>query len=54
MNSVAEVEQNVGAVQGDGLSQAETRLLQIYAGAAEHSGGKYLPEKYQWLEEWKA
>jgi len=54
MNSIAEVEENVGAVQGDGLSQAEAQLLQIYADAAEKSGGKYLPEKYQWLEEWKA
>jgi len=53
MNSIGEVEENVGALRDDGMSQAEIQLLQIYADAAEQSNGKYLPEKYQWLENWK-
>ncbi len=54
MNSIEEVVENVGATQGDGLSEMDIRLLQIYAQAAEQSQGDYLPEKYKWLEEWKA
>ena len=54
MNSIAEVEENVGAVQSSGMSRAEIELLDIYAEAAEQSGGKYLPEEYRWLEQWKA
>ncbi len=54
MNSIDEVVENVGATQGDGLSEMDIRLLQIYAQAADESQGDYLPEKYKWLEEWKA
>ena len=54
MNSIAEVEENVGATQGEGMSRAEFQLLQLHVDAAEESGGKYLPEKYRWLEQWKA
>ena len=54
MNSVEEVMENAGAVQGEGMSRAEFKLLQIYIEAAEQSGGNYLPEKYRWLEQWKA
>lgn len=53
MNSIAEVVENVGAVQGNGLSEPEGQCLQIYNEAAEQSGGKYLPEEYTWLEKWK-
>jgi hypothetical protein len=53
MNSIAEVEKNVGAVHEDGLSRGEMELLQIYSDAAEQTDGRYLPEKYQWLEGWK-
>jgi aryl-alcohol dehydrogenase-like predicted oxidoreductase len=54
MNSIQEVEENFGATQGDGMSKAELQLLKIYFDAAEQSGGAYLPEKYRWLEKWKA
>jgi len=54
MKSIEEVMDNVAAVQGEEMSRAEFQLLQIYADAAEQSGGNYLPEKYRWLEQWKA
>lgn len=54
MNSLNEVVENVGAVQGDGMSQAETELLQLWAEAAERAQGAYLPAKYSWLEQWTA
>lgn len=54
MNSIAEVVQNVGAVQGGGLSAPQGQYLEIYDEAAEQSGGAYLPEEYRWLEHWKA
>ena len=53
MNSIAEVDENVGAAQGSGLSEAEARCLQRINDAAEKTGGSYLPSKYQWLEELK-
>ena len=54
MNSIGEVVENAGAAQGDGLSAADIELLQLYADAAEQAQGIYLPDKYQWLEEWRA
>ena len=54
MNSIDEVVENVGAVQGNGLSRAETKILQLWAEAAERAQGAYLPEEYAWLENWKA
>lgn len=54
MNSVNEVVENTGAVQGEGMSRAETELLQLWAEAAERAEGAYLPAKYAWLEQWKA
>ncbi len=53
MNSIAEVVDNVRAVQGNGLSEPEGQCLQIYNEAAEQSGETYLPEEYTWLEKWK-
>ena len=55
MNSIDEVVENCAASGGDGFSQIDAKLLQIYADAAEESKGEYLPEHYRWLEEgWKA
>lgn len=55
MNSLNEVVENTGVVQGEGrMSRAETELLQLWAEAAERAQGAYLPEKYAWLEQWKA
>jgi aryl-alcohol dehydrogenase-like predicted oxidoreductase len=53
MNSIAEVVENVGAVPGNGLSESEGQCLQLYNEAAEQSEGRYLPEEYRWLEQWK-
>ena len=53
MNSVAEVDENAGAVRGSGLSEVEARCLQRINEAAENTGGSYLPSEYQWLEELK-
>ena len=53
MNSINEVVENVGAVQGEGMSQVETELLQLWAEAAERAEGAYLPAKYAWLEQWR-
>jgi aryl-alcohol dehydrogenase-like predicted oxidoreductase len=53
MNSMAEVEENVEALQGKGLSENEARCLQLYNEAAEQSEGEYLPQDYRWLEQWK-
>lgn len=54
MNSIDEVVENVGAAQGEGMSRAETELLQLWAEAAEAAEGAYLPARYTWLEQWKA
>lgn len=54
MNSVAEVVENAGAAQGEGLSRSDTELLQLWAEAAERAEGTYLPAEYSWLEQWKA
>ena len=54
MNSLDEVEENAGAVQGDGFSAADIHGLQLWAETAEQARGAYLPQKYKWLEEWKA
>ena len=53
MNSIAQIEENVGALQGKGLSATEARWLQLYNEAAEKSEGSYLPRDYRWLEQWK-
>lgn len=54
MNSIGEVVENAAASQGEGMSEAEGRLLQLYADAAEQARGAYLPKGYAWLEQWKA
>ena len=54
MNSIAEVVQNVAAVQGGGLSAPQGQLLEIYDEAADQSAGAYLPEVYRWLEQWRS
>ena len=54
MNSLDEVAENIGAVRGEGLSRAETELLQQWSEAAERAQGAYLPAKYAWLEQWTA
>ena len=54
MNSIAEVEENVAAVHGGGLSEPQGQYLEIYDEAAEQSDGEYLPDKYRWLEQYKA
>ena len=53
MNSIDEVMENAGAMQGSGLSAEEAECLQIGVVAAGRSGGAYLPEGYRWLEKWK-
>jgi len=53
MNSIEEVAENVGAVDREGLSESEARLLEIYDRAAAATRGRYLPEGYAWLERWK-
>ena len=55
MNSIEQVVENCSASGGDGFSQIDAELLQLYADAAEASKGGFLPDKYKWLEtEWKA
>ncbi|MCC7264604.1 MAG: aldo/keto reductase [Candidatus Latescibacteria bacterium] len=54
MNSIAEVVENTAASTGEGMSEAECRLLQLYADAAEQARGTHLPKGYAWLEQWKA
>ena len=54
MNSIDEVVENAGAMEGSGLSAEEAECLQLSAIAAGRSGGAYLPEGYRWLEKWKA
>ena len=53
MNSIEEVAENAGAVARDGLSESEARLLEIYDRTASATHGRYLPEGYAWLEQWK-
>lgn len=54
MNYIREVDENVGAANGGGLSAADVGILRLYAEAAERVGGGLLPEDYRWLEEWRA
>ena len=53
MNSIEEVSENAGAVPRGGLSSSEAKLLEIYDRAASATRGRYLPEGYGWLEQWK-
>lgn len=53
MNSIDEVVEDAGASGGDGMSEAEAMMLEIYAAAAEKARGAYLPPGYAWLDQWK-
>ena len=55
MNAIDQIVENCAVIDGGEFSSTDAMLLQLYADAANESKGKYLPEKYRWLEDnWKA
>ena len=55
MNAIDQIVENCAVIDGGRFSSTDAMLLQLYADAANESKGKYLPEKYRWLEDnWKA